>query len=150
MVKEGNVFSLKTTVEGSLGTETGYFSMITALADSWDGDDETPGVNSYDRYGAAASDTPVVMNEAMAVTKFAAGVDASAAYSWAIAPGTYTFVFDYAAMTMTVTAESGVEVLSTENNTNAVYFNLQGVRVQNPERGIYIRVNNGKATRVAM
>jgi hypothetical protein len=51
---------------------------------------------------------------------------------------------------MTVTAESGVEVLSTEDNTNAVYYNLQGVRVQNPERGIFIRVNNGKATRVAL
>jgi hypothetical protein len=86
----------------------------------------------------------------MPVEKFEAGVDASAAYSWAIAPGSYTFTFDYAAMTLTVTGESGLTVLSTEDNTNAVYFNLQGVRVLNPERGIFIRVNNGKATRVAM
>lgn len=30
----------------------------------------------------------------------------------------------------------------------AVYFNLQGVRVQNPENGIFIRVQNGKATKI--
>lgn len=32
--------------------------------------------------------------------------------------------------------------------SEAVYFNLQGVKVANPERGIYIKVQNGKAIKV--
>ncbi len=33
-------------------------------------------------------------------------------------------------------------------NGEAVYFNLQGVRVANPENGLFIRVQNGKAVKV--
>ncbi len=36
------------------------------------------------------------------------------------------------------------------DNTPAVYYNLQGVRVANPESGIYVRVQGGKATKVAI
>ncbi len=32
----------------------------------------------------------------------------------------------------------------------AVYFNMQGVRVANPEKGMFISVKNGKATKVAI
>lgn len=42
---------------------------------------------------------------------------------------------------------SAVGSIDTENG-EAVYFNLQGVRVNNPERGIYIKVQNGKASKV--
>lgn len=41
------------------------------------------------------------------------------------------------------TAVAGLEVEDGE----AVYFNLQGVRVAQPENGLYIRVQNGKATK---
>lgn len=43
--------------------------------------------------------------------------------------------------------ETGVEVIEAEEG-DAEYFNLQGVRVQNPERGIYIKIANGKASKV--
>ena len=49
---------------------------------------------------------------------------------------------DYA--TSTPTGIAGIEA----ENGEAVYFNLQGVRVQNPENGIFIRVQNGKATKI--
>ena len=49
---------------------------------------------------------------------------------------------DYAPSTPTGIA--GIEAEDGE----AVYFNLQGVRVQNPENGIFIRVQNGKATKI--
>ena len=44
-------------------------------------------------------------------------------------------------------APTGIAGIEAENG-EAVYFNLQGVRVQNPENGIFIRVQNGKATKI--
>ena len=42
---------------------------------------------------------------------------------------------------------TGVESIETTEG-EAVYFNLQGVRVNNPERGIFVKVQNGKAAKV--
>ena len=42
---------------------------------------------------------------------------------------------------------NGVDFVSAENG-EAVYYNLQGARVANPENGLYIRVLNGKAAKV--
>lgn len=44
-------------------------------------------------------------------------------------------------------ASSAVEEISVEDG-EAVYYNLQGVRVANPERGIYVKVANGKSSKV--
>lgn len=41
-----------------------------------------------------------------------------------------------------------VEEVVAEDESNAVYYNLQGVKVANPDKGIYVRVLNGKATKV--
>ncbi len=43
-----------------------------------------------------------------------------------------------------ITGVSAVEAA----NGEAVYFNMQGVRVANPENGLFIRVQNGKAVKV--
>ncbi|MDE6311632.1 MAG: hypothetical protein K2L96_07455 [Muribaculaceae bacterium] len=44
---------------------------------------------------------------------------------------------------------SGIEnVAAEEGNGPAVYYNLQGVRVENPRNGVVIRVQNGKATKM--
>ena len=47
-------------------------------------------------------------------------------------------------------ASSGVNNIAVENNANAPveYFNLQGVRVANPENGLYIRRQGNTATKV--
>jgi hypothetical protein len=37
--------------------------------------------------------------------------------------------------------------VATPEDGEATYYNLQGVRVANPENGLYIRVQNGKATK---
>lgn len=44
---------------------------------------------------------------------------------------------------------TGVDAIGAEDG-EAVYFNLQGVQVENPEHGIYVKVQNGKATKVVM
>lgn len=51
---------------------------------------------------------------------------------------------------LSVTAKgstSGVEAVEAAEG-EAEYFNLQGVKVANPEKGLYIKVLNGKATRI--
>ena len=50
---------------------------------------------------------------------------------------------------LTVTGKSsGVNSIELDAAEGAVYFNLQGVRVNNPENGVYIRVANGKSQKV--
>ena len=53
-----------------------------------------------------------------------------------------------AAKTIVADAATGIAGIEAENG-EAVYFNLQGVRVQNPENGVFIRVQNGKAVKIA-
>lgn len=43
--------------------------------------------------------------------------------------------------------ENGVEGVQVDNNEAAVYYNLQGVRVNAPENGLYIVVKGGKAVK---
>ena len=43
---------------------------------------------------------------------------------------------------------SGVATVAAESNSEAVYYNLQGVRVANPEKGLYIMVKDGKSTKM--
>ncbi len=43
---------------------------------------------------------------------------------------------------------SGVSNIGSESNEAPVYFNLQGVRVANPENGLFIVVKDGKAVKV--
>lgn len=46
---------------------------------------------------------------------------------------------------------AGVEAVEAETaDAPVVYYNLQGVRVENPENGLYIRVQGNKATKVAI
>ena len=44
---------------------------------------------------------------------------------------------------------TGIENVAVETD-EAVYYNLQGVRVANPESGVYVRVQGGKATKVVL
>lgn len=45
---------------------------------------------------------------------------------------------------------SGVANIAVENNGEAVYYNLQGVRVENPVKGLYIVVKDGKSQKVML
>ena len=44
--------------------------------------------------------------------------------------------------------DSGVEEVLAADDSEAVYFNLQGQKVNNPERGIFVKVVGGKAVKV--
>lgn len=46
-----------------------------------------------------------------------------------------------------VSGLQGIEDVEFDENAPAVYYNLQGVRVENPTEGLYIRVQNGRSTK---
>lgn len=58
-----------------------------------------------------------------------------------------TFFFNPTTGELTATWTTGIEGLAADE-ADAQYFNLQGVRIDRPEKGLCIRVQNGKATRV--
>ena len=45
---------------------------------------------------------------------------------------------------------TGVESVDVDADDEAEYFTLQGIKVQNPEKGIYIKVQNGKTSKVVL
>ena len=52
--------------------------------------------------------------------------------------------------TFTSDAAIGVEGIVVDENVTPVYYNLQGVKVANPENGVFIKVQGSKATKVIM
>lgn len=64
----------------------------------------------------------------------------------------FTLVDNGSTVTLKITAGgSGIEAVEADAvNGEAVYYNLQGQRVANPEKGLYIRLQGGKATKVAL
>ncbi len=125
-----------------------YFSFLTQL-DEVDGDWTL--ANDADRYGASAEDEEVALNTPVTVVKYPVNVSAMGALAWKIVPGTYTLTVDLAKSTMTVkSAGTVVELLPEAESSDAIYFNLQGQRVNNPEKGIYIKVTNGKSSKVIL
>lgn len=120
-----------------------YFTFVTAQGADWDAD-----VNSSDRYGAASNNAPVTLGQPATIKVFKVGVNASSAYSWKIAPGTYKVVADLKNMKLTVTEAAGVDgIEADEPDAVPVYYNLQGVRVDTPSTGLYIVVRGNKVTK---
>ena len=143
MEKEGNKFTAKAQLKASSSESTdGYFTFITAKGENWNA------VNVSDRYGAQTKNEAIALSTDVAYKVFKAGVDASAANSWKLAAGTYLFTIDFESKTVRVDLSDGVENIEATEEEEIEYYNLQGVKVANPSNGVYIRVINGKATKV--
>lgn len=121
-----------------------YFSLTTALASSWDDLNMTA-----DRYGAVAEGTPVAIGTDAVMKLYANGVDASGCQSWAIAPGIYDIVADFSNMTISAATAGSVSapVIAVGDNEEEEYYNLCGVRVDNPTAGLYIVRKGDKVTK---
>lgn len=93
------------------------------------------------RYGPTVNDTKATLGVNTGI--------GTGDLSWSIDAGTYNLVFDYKAMTLTISEADtdGINSIGTED-AEAVYYNLQGVRVQNPDKGIFIKVVGNKAVKV--
>ena len=143
MTKEGNKFTAKDVALA--GTEddpaTSYFSFLTSTGD-W------TAANGSDRYGADEKDKSLDVDQPVALRRFPA--PCSDANAWKVASGKYDVVADFDDNTMRVSkSTSGIdETFAAEAAATVVYFNLQGVRVANPEAGaLYIVKRGDKVTK---
>lgn len=120
---------------------TAWFTFINELTSDW-------GVinDGSHRYGPAAG-----VDGALTVgstTAFTIAGDAS----WNIPDGTYDFIVDFNTMELTVTTGgAGVESIGVDLNAPAEYYNLQGVKVNNPEKGgIYVVKQGNKTSKIVV
>ncbi len=67
--------------------------------------------------------------------------------SYVLTPGNYKFTWDYNTKTLVVTDSSSVISIE-EGESEAVYYTLQGVRVANPVKGVYIKVAGNKTDKI--
>lgn len=71
-------------------------------------------------------------------------------FSYVLTPGKYTFTWDYNTTTLIISSgSSAVDGIDAED-VETVYYNLQGVRVENPVGGVFVKVAGKKATKVAI
>ena len=134
--EEGEYFISDVEFVGADGGESAYFSFNTNVG-SWED------VNKHERYGAESADMAVTVGQSMAVVN--GGTNPNA---WKIEPGVYSITVNLKNMTILVDATTGIESIEAENNAPAVYYNLQGIKVANPENGIYIVKQGNKVTKV--
>ena len=101
--------------------------VYNGLADSW-----------YCNGQALALNTPTVVEGNVDTLMTVTGLEAGAKYK---------VTFNVTDGTITVNTISGVEAISVSNG-EAVYFNLQGMKVENPVNGVFVKVLDGKAVKV--
>lgn len=107
---------------------------------------ELTGWDGGDSYGCQAEDNPMVFD----IPFEGNVVQGKGSWQFPWAGGKAKIVFEESIMMLYVSdATNSIEEIGTENG-EAQFFNLQGVRVANPENGLYIRVQNGKATKVIL
>lgn len=150
MTRSGDKFTANDVELVAVTGETkAFFSFVTVLGTTGDSSEWDEVINGSDRYGAASSDAPVSVGGSARMQLFAAGVNASSAYSWSVDPGKYTITADFSDMTVLVTNSSSAVEETEADTTDAapVYYNLQGVRVDNPAPGLYIVVRGSKVSK---
>lgn len=136
MDKDGNTFTITATVDDA-DQGYGYFAFTTVQSSDWE-------VVNQNRWAASQKNEEVTLDTPTALEH---GVDRS----FKIAVGKYIFkvVFNEYDVQMTVTAAPADGIADIEaDNTEAVYYNLQGVRVDNPGTGIYLMQRGTEVTKV--
>ncbi len=145
MTKSGNKFTAyDVEFELAAGETSCFFNLATATASSWDALNQ-----AADRYGASVEGAPLTVGQSAAMTAYPLNVSASGCLSWTIAPGQYTITADFDTMTVTATttALSTGNVDFDEDSIEPIYYNLQGVKIENPTPGLYIVVRGHKVTK---
>ncbi|MGM9846781.1 MAG: starch-binding protein [Muribaculaceae bacterium] len=132
-----------TFAESSEGSNTAYFSFITA-AGSW------PTVEAYDRIGAENADEAIESQANVSIQKVTANSWKLDAYE--VEDGVqfnyiYKLTLDVVNKTLTVGKTSGVKAINVDANAPAVYYNLQGVQVENPQNGLFIVKRGNKVSK---
>lgn len=130
LTKNGNIF------EGDAEMTGGYFSFTEKLSPV-SGDWNQIG----QRYGAAANDQETHLNSPLPFQK---GENAFNIWDYSEYPQNVHFVVDFENMTVTISTATGVEDIAIDAAAPAEYYNLQGIRVAQPESGKLYIVKQGE------
>lgn len=145
-----NVYRWDAVTIGDAGAGLGYFNIASVLGHTGTPSDWDNYINTGIRYGATAKDAPLVVSTPADVRAYIPEVDCSACESWAVEPGKYAVTLDLNQMKISLTATSGISCIEAADSAPAVYYNLQGVRVDNPSGGLFIEVRGNQARKVIL
>lgn len=120
----------------------GYFSFVTTRGASWDV------VNQKDRWGASSEDEPIKDGQSLPLNLYPGNATASSACSWKIPAGIYDMEANFKTHMLSVSNYSGVENVTV--SAPVEYYTLTGLRVDNPEKGIYIRHTGSRIDKVIL
>lgn len=139
LTKNGHVF------EGDVEMAGGYFSFTEKLS-------PVAGSAGWgqlgQRYGASTNDYELAANTS---APFMKGENAFNIVAFTEYPVTVHFVVSFADMTVTISKTTGVEEIAADAAAPAEYYNLQGLRVAQPEAGqLYIVKKGDKVSKVLM
>ncbi|MDE6301790.1 MAG: starch-binding protein [Muribaculaceae bacterium] len=147
MLKVDNTFKAK-NVELVAASETesmAFFSFTDALGADWEALN-----SSANRFGAPVKDQLIGVGAPGEMIEYKNNVNASGCQAWSVNPATYDIVADFENMAVTVTLSN-----TSQNSIDAdiadeapVYYNLQGVRVDQPGCGLYIVRRGSKVAKV--
>lgn len=126
------------------GSGAGYFTFVTATGSNWDA------VNASDRYGASSHDEMIAEGKSAPIILFNGGGNASGANSWMITPGLYKLSVDLTKGRLSVLKSTALDLIGADAEMPVEYYNLQGVKVANPQSGIYIRVQGKKVEKIVV
>ena len=137
------VFAGTITVVGTNGKGEFAFNENNG---SWDT------INGGRRYGAASGSSTVTSGSEVSIVKDTTQNPTN--FTVTIPAGetsvTVPVLVDLNAMTLTINGEvTGIDEVGVDAG-EAVYYNLQGVKVANPENGIFIKKQAGKTTKVIL
>ena len=135
--------------DGTYTLEDVVISSDTEGADGWFILTSSPGaswgeVASY-LHGAPTADHDIMANSGQS------SVSKESTYSWQVKGGSYTLNYDHPNAILTMIAngtETGIGDIVSSQEEEAVYYNLQGVRVEKPSSGLYIKVSGGRSTKI--
>lgn len=130
MTKEENTFTAIGEVTGDCN-----FGFGSVLSEDWD-------TFNANRYGQAEDNAVVALDTPVALVKGEGVLKLAEAGNYKL-----TVVFGETEITFTATKVSAIDSVDADNAAPAEYYNLQGVRVENPAEGLYIVVRGGKATK---
>lgn len=132
----------------------GHFTFVTTTGDDWDA------VNLGDRYGSEAGIaeagttsgyTLLTPGEDATIVAYPASSSAASATSWRVPEGKYTVTADLNTMKVRATPQPSTAITDIESDETApaVYYTLQGVRVDAPSvAGLYIVVRGASVAKV--
>ena len=138
------IFTLEgVSMEPADGSESSYFTLYTELGDF--------DANYYGAPQANEADGNFKVDSEFTVKEEVELPIAKNKVSWIVAKGTYDITVNFEDMMMILvrtSIETGITNISADENAPVEYFNLQGVRVANPENGIFIVRQGSKVTKV--